>query len=322
MLRIGIIGAGYMAEVHIDAFRKAGACEIVGVTGAKPSSLRKFAKKHGIKACDAPEELFKKAAAAVICLPSFLHEEYTVRAARKGLHVLCEKPIALDEKSAENMINACNNAGVVFMVAHCLRFWPEYQYLEKVLTEGKHGALLSLHCERMASRPGWFSRGWADDDSRSGGVAVDLHIHDADMILKLLGEPKRVSARRVEKGGTEFIAAEYFYPKGLVARAEAGWLLRDGYPFHMAYRAVFEKCVVEYDSRVSPTLTLYREGEKALSPKLPDTDGYVEQAKYFVRCAAKREKPGLATGESALKALKLVLKEKKSTEKKPRRKKK
>lgn len=322
MLRIGIIGAGHMAETHLDAFKRAGVGEVVGVTAARPSSLRRFAKKHGAKAFDAPESLFKKIDAADICLPSFLHEEYTVRAARHGLHVLCEKPIALDEKAAENMIKACRNAGVVFMVAHCLRFWPEYQYLEKVFTEGRYGALLALHCERAVSRPGWFSRGWAADGAKSGGVAVDLHIHDADFILKLLGEPRRVSARRVEKEGTEFVAADYYYPKGLVAHAEAGWLLRDGYPFHMAFRAVFEKCVVEYDSRVKPTLTVYREGEKTLSPRLADTDGYVEQARYFVRCAGKRARPDLSTGESALRSLKMVLREKKSTEKKQRRKKK
>jgi len=305
-LRLGIFGAGMMARAHLEALRGLKEAEAAGVSWAGKKSLKKISAEFGVPAFSRPEELLARSDAVSVCLPTFLHEAATATAAAAGRDVLCEKPLALDEAAARRMIKACRSAGVRLMTAHCLRFWPEYVFLKKAAQSGEFGAALEFHGSRFSAAPGWSSGNWLLEDSLSGGPAIDLHIHDADMILYLFGPPEAARSRSISAHGLRAIYSEFEYPNGPVARADAGWFF-GSYPFKMGYRAVFERAVVEYDSSAENTLIVWRAGGGApLAPKLKKTDGYREQIRYFARCASNGCEPDMSDGQSGLAALRLV----------------
>lgn len=296
-----------MARAHLEALRGLKEAEAAGVSWAGEKSLKKISAEFGVPVFSRPEELLARADAVSVCLPTFLHEEAAATAAAAGRDILCEKPLALDEAAAKRMIEACRRAGTRLMTAHCLRFWPEYVFLKKAAQSGEFGAALEFHGSRFSAAPGWSSGNWLLEDTLSGGPGIDLHIHDADIILHLFGPPESARSRSVSAPGLRAIYSEFAYPNGPVARAEAGWFFTGSYPFKMGYRAVFERAVVEYDSAAENTLRVWRAGGGApLAPKLKKTDGYREQIRYFARCSVGGCEPEMSDGLAGLAALRLV----------------
>lgn len=317
LVRIGIFGAGAMARTHIQTYAALKGARAAGVSWARRESLRNFEKEFRVPVFNDPDALLGEVDAVDICLPTPLHEQAVLRAARAGKHVLCEKPLALDLAAAGRMIKACRQADVILMAAHCLRFWPEYVFLKDVVSKQKYGPLLEMSLERYSSFPAWGSRGWFADAARSGGAALDLHIHDADMILFLLGAPRAVSARQIATPTCDAIHATYdFGTGGPLVSAGGGWILEKNYPFHQSCRAVFESAVIEFDSRLNPALTVYKARGKPQTPRLSPRDGYYHQLKHFIHCVRNGAAPATSTGENARDALALVLAEKKSAQEK------
>ena len=130
---------------------------------------------------------------ADICLPSYLHKEYTVRLLRAGKHVLCEKPMALNSEDCEEMIRVAKECDRQLMIGQCLRFEPSYLFLKECIDDGRFGKLKSLFMDRLSGQPMWGFENWFSDTEKSGGCIMDMHIHDVDMARFLLGEPKAVS---------------------------------------------------------------------------------------------------------------------------------
>lgn len=307
MIRIGILGAGYIAHTHAKAWLDNGEVELSGASWAGEASLNKLLNKFGVPAVNDVDELLAQSDAVDVCLPTGLHEEAVLRAAAAPRHVLCEKPMAATLEAADRMAAACRDAGVIFMAAHCLRFWPEYMYLKRAIERGQHGRLLWLDLERFSSFPDWSSRGWLTDTAQSGGPALDLHIHDADMISYLLGAPRAVSAHEISTPSCMGIAVDYDYGGAPVAHARGGWIAQRNYPFHMAYRAVFESAVVEFDSRNTPAVRFTWPRGKPPAPFIQKTNGYRLQAKHFAECVANKKQPETATAQDARDSLALAL---------------
>lgn len=312
MVRIGIFGAGTMARKHIETYAAIKGARVAGVSWAGARSLKECEKLYGISAFADTGALLGLVDAVDICLPTPQHEEAALRAAAAGRHVLCEKPLALDLAAAGRMIAACRRAEVILMAAHCLRFWPEYVFLKNAVNQQKYGALRELSLERYSSFPQWGSKGWLADAARSGGAAIDLHIHDADMVLFLLGAPRAVRARETVSSKYETIETSYDFGDGPLVSARGGWILQSGYPFHQSFRAVFEQAVIEFDSRQTSTLKVFKTKGKPQKPRLPERDGYYYQLKHFIICVRTGTTPKTSTGEQGRQALALTLAEKKS----------
>jgi len=306
-IKIGIFGAGSMARKHLEAYRALKNAKVVGVAGARLWNLKKIASEFDTEPYEESAVLLRKIDAADICLPTFLHESAVLAAADAGVHVICEKPIALDPRAAERMIDAARRARVTFMVAHCLRFWPEYTFLRQAAADRRFGSLLSFYGWRYTALPAWSSRGWLLDDSKSGGPIVDLHIHDADMALFLFGRPNAVRASEISTELVRSVASEFIYENGPSARADAGWFMSKIYPFSMGYRAVFEKAVLDYHSRNTPRLTLLLPGKTPANPRLAESDGYREELRYFLKCVGECSRPSVGSAEDALDSLRAAL---------------
>src|SRR5581483_1430638 len=125
-----------------------------------------------------------------ICTPTHLHPQMAITALKAGKHVLVEKAIALDTRDADAMVKAARSAGKLFMVAHVLPFFPEFAFAADAIRSGEHGKLLAAHCKRIIAKPDWSAD--ISDAAKTGGPAIDLHIHDTHFIGLAAGVPERV----------------------------------------------------------------------------------------------------------------------------------
>ena len=145
------------------------------------------------------------------------------------------------------------------MIAHCLRFWPCYTLLKKLIETKKYGEVVAASFNRYSAMPGW-GKGynWFTDESKSGGVALDLHIHDTDMVQFLFGMPKSVtsSATFNDDGVMTFIKTSYDVG-GPVVSSEGCWAMTQSFGFQATFMVTFEKAVVVMDTSRDDVMTVY-----------------------------------------------------------------
>jgi predicted dehydrogenase len=326
MPRIGIVGMGGMGWFHASRYFQIPGAELVAIADIRPERLEaKNAVQINIENQASPPDvsalvryaegsrLIEDADVDIvdICLPSFLHAEYTIKALRAGRHVLCEKPMALNVQDANAMLEAARQADRKLMIAQCIRFWPEYRFLRQTMQAGTLGKLLSLHMQRVGGRPnGWGWQDWFLDPARSGGALYDLHIHDVDFVNSLLGAPDEVQAsgRRAAPGSVcEVVHAIYRYRGGPQVSIYGGWSAVQ-IPFRAGYEAWFEKGFLHYDGSRSPTLVTYDDpDQKNEQPaKLPPGDAYFNELQYFIQCVQNNQDPAECPPESARDSLLLL----------------
>lgn len=281
-----------MGRMHANVYGLLEQSRLAAVCDSKPEKAARFGADFGCPHYTDFDQMIanEQIDAVDVCLPTFRHREFTVRAAQAGKHVCCEKPMAMTVEEADEMIAACDSAGVRLMIAHCIRFWPEYAYLKKLVEDGSLGKLVSINLTRFGEFPSWSSDNWLADESKSGGGVMDMHIHDTDYILYLLGEPKELIARgNVDARGPSFAYTTMVYD-GCVAHLEGGWNFPSKTPFKMAFRAAFERGAAIMDGG---PLAIYEPGKEPFVPEFPsmqaagggnisDLGGYYHELKYFV----------------------------------------
>ena len=317
MLKVGLVGCGFMGSMHANVYATIDEASLVGVFDSNQERGTAFADKHGIKAFASFEELLGEVEAVDICLPTYLHKEFTLKAAQAKKHVLCEKPMALSVEDAEAMKAACEENNVRLMIAHCIRFWPEYAMLKQIALTGNLGELLSINMTRYGEFPHWGSDNWLADESKAGGGALDMHIHDTDFALYLLGEPKEVFSRgTVDEKGVSHIFSTFAYDKA-VCHLEGGWNMPPQTPFKMAFRAVFEQGAVIMDGG---PMTVYEKGKDPYVPEftkmaaagggnISDMGGYYHEIKHFVDRVTSGKPFDVTTPDTSIASLRMTLKE-------------
>jgi len=332
MIKVGLCGVGFMGKMHAACYAAIPDVRIAAIAAVQPDSAQALAAKHGAAVFSNARELIGGALVDVvdICLPTSLHCENALLAAKRGLDCFCEKPIARDPAQANRMVKAFRAAKIKFMVGHVIRFWPEYQVLKQYVDEKPLGPLASLELRRFGEKPtGW--KGWYRKPVLSGGAALDLHIHDVDYVLYLLGQPKGLDSVGALRGGAwDQIATHYHYP-GFGVTGEGGWC-NGPEPFEMAFHAVFARGALIYSSKNQP-LICYEEGKPPAllnvpQPKTGDVQaggnisslgGYYNELKYFVDCLKAGRAPETATAEDARDAVALAFREMASAQKKLRK---
>lgn len=221
---------------------------------------------------------------AAVVLPTYLHAEAAIKALNKGLHVLCEKPMALRSKDCDAMAAAANQNGKKLMIAQCLRFWPEYEILKEYVESEKLGKVLAGYFFRGGGTPRWSYQNWYLTKEKSGGALLDQHIHDVDMINWLFGKPESVSSSAIvgiKGSGYDIVSTNYHYPDGKVICAQDDWMLNGDFPFDMRYRVTFEKGNILFEKG---SLQINPDGEKGFTPDYPKEMGYYREQQYFIRC--------------------------------------
>jgi predicted dehydrogenase len=328
-LPVGIVGFGFMGSVHAQVYSQLPGIRVVGIADQRPVRAAQKLYELGweVPIYASLQELIERhpgLAIIDICTPGDRHEEDAAIALSAEKHLFCEKPLALTLAAADRLVALAERSRRFVQVGHCIRFWPEYIALREFVAGRTAGRLLSLALHRQASRPEYSDGDWLNQAGRSGGAAVDLHIHDTDFILSLLGAPSAVTSRATfDASGPSHIFTLYDYPE-VVVSAEGGWNYPNRWGFRMAFQALFEQACVDFDSTRSPSLSITWPG-KAPSPlayasppagaaqpgegNIELLGGYYNELKYFVECIAAGKAPAMATVQDARRALAVVLAE-------------
>ncbi len=318
-MKVGLIGCGFMGRMHCNVYQILPGVELTAVVDNKPEHASTFSKDFSVPAYATLDQLFAnhELDALDICLPTYLHKDATVQAAQAGLHIFCEKPMALTVEDADAMIAATEAAGVQLMIGHCIRFWPEYVLLKELVDTKEMGKLLSINLTRYGQFPSWSADNWLADEAKAGGGVLDMHIHDTDYILYLLGEPDRIQTwGTIDERGPSHAFTTMTYGT-TIAHLEGGWNLPTNAPFRMAFRAIFERGAAIMDAG---PLTLYRPGKDPEVPvfaklgaqgggNISDLGGYYHELAYFVDCLERGKAFETVTPQTSRLSLKTTLEE-------------
>ncbi len=260
-MRVGIIGAGAMGKRHAASWREIGV-RVAGFAARSPDRVTLLAREYDAPVYPDLDALLGAVDVVDICVPTPLHHEMALRAAAAGKHVICEKPLARTVAQGREMLHACEAAGVKLLVAHVLRFFPAYAAIKaQVVGSGDIGAPSGLHLFRRSHPPQAAGENWFLDPDTSGGVIMDLMIHDLDYARWLVGEVVQVYAQQVNHHALVTLT----HASGAVSHIEASW----DYPptvFWTGIAVAGADGVVHYDSREAVIHTQARSADGNFVP--------------------------------------------------------
>lgn len=328
MLRIGIVGIGFMGWIHYLATRNLKGAKLAAVCSRDKAKLsgdwRSIRGNFGppgemvdlsaVKKFESLDALLADPDIDMVdvCNPTHLHPETAIAALKAGKHVLVEKAIALQPEEADAMLAAAKQAKRLLMVAHVLPFFPEFAFAADVAKQGTYGKLLGGHFKRVISRPDWSAD--IGDAAKTGGPAIDLHIHDTHFIGLMAGVPKAVfSTGVVEKDAVNYLTTQYLYgPGGPSVTCSSGAIAMSGRPFVHGYEIYFEKATLVYESGTCPLTALGADGKSA-HPELPGGGDPISAFTMEIQAAidgiAAGKAPDLLSGQLARDALVMCFKE-------------
>jgi predicted dehydrogenase len=315
MIKVALFGAGFIANNHAAAYAALPNAKLVAVFDAAEDRAQKLASAQGARAYSSAEKLLAEEEVDIvdICLPTFLHEKFAVMAARKGKHVLCEKPFALTAQAADSMIREAKAAGVKLMVAQVLRFWPEYVEIKRRLDRGELGEIQMVYANRLAQHPNWSE--WFKDPDKSGGGLFDLHLHDIDILRHYFGPVKSAYALgyKAPSGCYNHVSSSLVFKNGVKAVAEGAFQMSEGYPFTMTMRVVGTEGSLEFVlsagfnledlGGASTRLVHFANGKKPEIVKVAQGDGYFNEIEYFVGCVEDGKAPSMMAPEESREVL-------------------
>lgn len=288
MLKVGVLGAGGMGNVHARQYRKMQDVDLVFFDPDAEKSGA-YIKRWDAKPLSSADDLIGQADIVDICLPTDLHLELGLRAISAGRAVVIEKPLSRTFDEGLQLLQAAENAGVALMPAQVVRFFPEFAAGNRLVKEGKVGTPAAARTRRGGLAPKG-SDSWFMDHERSGGVLLDLAIHDFDWLRWTLGEVKHVYSRSVAAktlSGPDYALTTLTFDSGAVAHVEATWM--DPAGFRATYEVAGSGGLISYDSRETPSLRTAVAGEKTINeaPLSPTDDPYYRQLRGFVEAIQK-----------------------------------
>ena len=319
MVRVGIIGLGFMGRMHYGAYQDVPGAQVAAVCDADPkraagdlsdgwsnvpgADVKQLPMDRIKGTCDWKDLIAMPNVDLIdVCLPTPQHLEVVIPAIETGKHVLCEKPMARTLADAQAIASAAAKSKGFFMPAMCMRFWGEWEWLKQVVTEKRYGEVRSATFRRAGTTPaGWFRNG-----KLSGGALLDLHVHDVDFVYHLFGKPKAVFTRGYSKdtGELDHVVTQYLYDSPVIVTAESAWGMSDGFGFRMQFTVNFDRATAEFDFARDKPLTLYTDG-KAQSID-PTHNGYVGEMRYFIDCINKGTRPTKVTADDAVMGLRII----------------
>ena len=322
MLKVGLIGCGFMGQMHANCYKNIEGVKVVAFADIRPEKASALAEGSDAAIFGDGKELIKNADVDVIdiCLPTFLHAEYAMLAMEKVKYVFVEKPVALTAEEGIKMLEKSRETGAQVQVGQVIRFWDEYVELRKIVESGKYGHVVNANFRRISPRPDWGWNNWLLDCNLSGGAGQDLHIHDVDYVLSLFGKPEAFYSVRNALGEKNSYVNTIMTYKNMVVGVEGTWDLPSSHPFEATFRVVFENAVVEnaggkfmlYTTEGASEIVLKktdRVGQANAGGNISDLGGYYNELVYFCDKAAKGEPIECATLSDGVSSLEFLLKE-------------
>lgn len=285
MLRVGILGCGFMGWIHWNAYQRTSGVQIGAICTKEEHRLQgdwtdikgnfgppgEFVDLSGIKTYREMSDLMADESIDFvdICLPPAMHVQAIELAAAAGKHVFCEKPLSLTVEQCDRAVSACQNHDRMLLVGQVLPFFPEYKVAREQIRSGKYGKLLGGSFKRVISDPNWLPNFY--DPDIIGGPLFDLHVHDAHFIRLMFGMPNGVvSDGRLRGEVVEYCNSLFrFDNPDLVVSSTSGVINQQGRPFTHGYEIHLERATIQFE------FAGLAEGSESMPLKILTADGQV-----------------------------------------------
>ena len=341
MIKIGIIGIGFMGMTHFEASKSVTGGRVAAIATRNEAKLKgdwssiqgNFGPRGSaetdltdVKCYSDYKELLADPEIDLvdICLPVSFHEQVAIEALEAGKHVLVEKPIAVELEAGQRMYDKAQEKGLQFMVAHVLPFFSEFQFLSDAAESGRYGKLKAAHFRRVICPPAW-SRDVAEL-TKLGGAGIDLHIHDNHFIRSVCGMPTHIfSTGHLYEGTIEQVHSNYIFSDSDIAvSAVSGSIAANGFKFGHGYEAFFENATLQFDAGtygsdwvVNRPLSVITNDDNIELPTFPEESwcgAFTKEIQVAINAIAEGTSAGHLEGVRALDALRMCLTEAKSIE--------
>lgn len=295
MTSVGVVGLGGMGGLHSTKYRQMPDVELF-VYDLDPARTEEVALRNQAEGCSSLAEILEKVQVVDVCVPNDLHLEIGLQAISARKHLLMEKPLCRTLQQCRELIDAAASAGVKLMSAQVVRYFADYEAAHKLVKSGNIGTPATARLRRGGKAPQG-SKGWFQDPNRSGGVLLDLAIHDFDWLLWTIGPVESVYAKSLrlspEAGKGEFVGdyalCTLRHQNGCLSHVEATWMDPSG------FRTTVEVCgsegMFEYDSRANAALRVHSATGSVAEPGLAsEDDPYYRELRGFLD-AVREDKP-------------------------------
>ncbi len=300
-----------MGNVHAKQYRKMSDVELM-FHDRDGQRTTQFADRWDAGSFDSIDALISGVDVVDICLPTDLHLDTALKAIASGKPVFIEKPIARSLDEARAVRDAADKAGVPVMPGQVVRYFPEFANGHRLVKNGAVGIPAAARTRRGGKAPGG-AQGWFMDHTRSGGVLVDLAIHDFDWLRWTLGDVKLLYSRSVaaDKGtGPDYALTTLTFDSGAVAHVESTWM--DPAGFRTAFEVAGNEGLIQYDSRNNAALRTVRVEDATTTSTAAETpqgdldDPYYLELTAFLQ-AIRTGKPVPVSAEDGVRALSIAL---------------
>ncbi len=310
-MKIAVIGIGKLGQRHLTIWSQLKDVEIVGIVGRDQAKLQEIGERFGSATFTSVEDLLsqKEVDAFDICTPTDTHIAFVKQIAQAKKHIICEKPLALTSLDAEEMIAICEQNNVQLLVGHTLRFFPEYANAKEQVENGAIGRPGVIRMSRGVPYPSQ-DKDWYTDEQRSGGLYLDLGVHEFEWIQSTFGEVQRVMAKHVkhtEPGGKsmEYGLVTLRITDGTIVHIELSWAETK---FRSSFELTGDKGMITYnhDETNPVTLDIHGNGLSVVLPKsMLKRDPFVRQLEHFLDCLTGKVDPVVSAAD-ALAAIRIA----------------
>ena len=314
MFRVGLVGAGFMGGFHAAGWARTPAT-LAAIFAADYDQMHALCQRTGAQPVESLDALLDAVDVVDVCTPTHLHHGMVLKAAAAGKHIICEKPLARTPQQAAEMIAACRAAGVSLLPAHVVRFFPQYALAKQTVDQGAVGRVAVVRLSRVSSGPAWAGDSWYTDFDKSGGMMLDLMLHDFDYARWVAGEVESVFAKSVGARHPgerqDYGLAILRHSRGALSNIEGGW----AYPppmFRTALEIAGDGGLIEgpAEGAISLSVHLRETGDASDAitgvPSSPlSEDPYTTQIKHFYDVIAHNAAPRV-TAQDGLEALRIA----------------
>ena len=304
-MKVGLVGAGFMGVTHAAGWAETEA-ELIGIVAETTAEATALAKQYNLKIYPDLASMLPDVDVVDICTPTHLHHEMTLQAAAAGKDIICEKPLARTTVQAREMIDACRAAGVKLLVAHVVRFFTEYAMAKASVVRGEVGKPGVIRLNRGSFRPKKPAGTWFLDESKSGGILMDLMIHDFDYARWIAGDVESVFAKKVTttnpNAPVDYGLAILKHRNGTLTHIVGSW----AYPpptFRTRVEIAGDGGLIEFDSSDTAPITNLVAKPRSDSPDvgLPSSpvaeSPYTTQIKEFYSVLLGEKHPRIEAGD-------------------------
>jgi len=332
MVRVGLVGIGFMGWIHQLAYRRSESAKLVAFCSRDPQ--KRAGDWRGIQGNFGPPgeqisldqiEVFESLEQMVqspnidvidICLPPHLHTVAALLALEHGKDVFCEKPLALSVADCQKIMTEAARHQRLALVAHVLPYMGAFAYATKIALDRTYGKPIGGYFKRIISDPTWIPDFYAKD--KVGGPLVDLHVHDLHWIHLLFGKPNRVQAVGRRQGDVaKFVHVLYEYDDADIAvSSSSGVIDGQGRPFTHGFELQLENATLQHEfaaysdrTETMPLKIITRDGQ-VIRPELPvgdEIDAFAAEIADMAQSVATRIPAPCLDGNRAASAIELAI---------------